>query len=161
MSFDIDAKKKYLLNIIIKIINTDVKHLPLVCQEQINSYSGMKIFLIKLLSQGFFSTRDKSCLMEYILRRIIANMPAALYRYALALLSTGQCAAAIIHLNRSIIQGHLPSCATKAWILINSRDGVANKYDKAFYLVEKGARLGCHRCKEVIYHCRMHWERWN
>ena len=119
------------------------------------------IFLIKLLTQGCPSTRDKSDLMKYILRRIIANMPAVLYRYALTLLSTGRCAAAMIHLNRAIILGHLPSCATKAWILINSRDGVANNYKEAFYLVEKGARLGCHRCEEVIYHCRMYWERRN
>jgi len=77
-------------------------------------------------------------------------MPAALYQYALALVSTGQCATAIIHLNLSIVHSHLPSCALKAWMLLEGREGVAQDWNGAFELVEEGARLGCHHCKGVI-----------
>jgi TPR repeat protein len=91
--------------------------------------------------------------MKYIIRRIIANMPAALYQYALALVSTGQCATAMVHLNSSIIRGHLPSRALKAWMLLGGREGVAKVCNAAFELVEEGARLCCHHCQGIMACC--------
>jgi len=91
--------------------------------------------------------------MKYILRRIIANMPAALYQYALALVSTGQCAVAMIHLNRSIIRGHLPSRALMAHLLLGKREGVVMNHKKVFQLAEEGTRLGCHHCQGVLAYC--------
>jgi TPR repeat protein len=91
--------------------------------------------------------------MKYILRRITANMPASLYKNALALVSTGQCAVAMEHLNRSIIRGHLPSRALKACLLINGREGVAKDHNTAFELAEEGERLGCHHCQGVMAWC--------
>ena len=114
---------------------------------------SMKIFLIKLLAQNCPSTRYRSYLMKYILRRIIANMPAALYQYALALVSTGQCAVAMKHLNRSIIRGHLPSRALMAHLLLGESEGVVMNNKKVFQLAEEGTRLGCHHCQGVLAYC--------
>ena len=50
-------------------------------------------------------------------------MPAALYRHALTLISTGQCATAMAYLNRSIIIGHLLSRALMTWMLLDCRYG--------------------------------------
>ena len=94
-------------------------------------------------------------LEAHILRYIIANMPAALYRHALTLVSTGQCAIAMIHLNLAIYLGHLPSRALKAWMLIHGRKGVAPDNNLAFELVKDGTRLGCHHCQGVMARCYM------
>jgi hypothetical protein len=132
--------------LLIKLIIADVNDVPYSLKKILFSCFGMKIYIIQLLTQGCPSTRDKSYLMKYILQRLIANIPAALYQYALALVSTGQCAAAMVHLNRSIIRGHLPSCALKAWMLINGREGVAKDRNRAYELVEEGA----HKQLEIL-----------
>ena len=134
-----------------KLILLDINDVPYNRRQLLSSYSDIMRFLIKLLTQGCPSTRDRSCLMKYIIQRIIANMPAALYQHALALVSTGQCAAAIVHLNRAIIRGHLPSRALVAWMQIEGRrKNVAKDWNGAFELVEEGARLGCHHCQGIM-----------
>jgi hypothetical protein len=143
-----------------KVSNADTQDVSLSIQQRLSSFYGIKLMLIQRFLQGCSRLRHNRYLQTYILRRLIANMPAALYRYALVLLSTEQCAA-MIHLNRSIIRGHLPSRATKAWILINGKEGVSKNLNEAYYLVEEGARLGCHYCQEVIDLCNMYWNRWS
>ena len=96
------------ISLLIKLIIADINDVRYSSRQQLSSYCDIMLFLINLLTQGCPSTRDKSYLMKYILLRLIANMPAALYHYTLALVSTGQFAAAMVHLNRSIIRGHLP-----------------------------------------------------
>jgi TPR repeat protein len=144
------------LSLLIKLIIADINDVRYSQRQLLSSYSDIMRFLIKLLTQGCPSTRDRSYLMKYIIRRIIANMPAALYQYALALVSTGQCATAMVHLNSSIIRGHLPSRALKAWLMLGGREGVAQDRDAAFELVEEGARLGCHHCQGVMAKCYRH-----
>jgi TPR repeat protein len=136
-----------------KLILLDMDDVPYNCRQLLSSYRDIMLFLIKLLTQGCPSTRDRSYLMKYILRHIIANMPAALYQHALALVSIGQCATAMIHINRAIIRGHLPSRALKAWLLIDGREGVAQDRNRAFELAEEGTRSGCHHCQGVMARC--------
>jgi TPR repeat protein len=109
----------------------------------------MKILLIKLWLKDSPSTRCAIKLETLILRRIIANLHETLYQYALALVATGQCTTAMIHLNLAITRGHLPSRA------LNGSKGVARDYKKAFELVEEGSRLGCHHCQGVMAGCTM------
>ena len=144
-----------------KVSNADTQDVSHSIQQRLFSLYGIKLMLIQRFLQDGPRLRQNRYLQTYIIRRLIANMPAALYRYALTLLSTEQCAAAMIHLDRAIIREHLPSCATKAWILINSREGVAKNLNRAYYLVEKGALLGCRHCQEVIDFCNMYWNRWS
>jgi len=66
---------------------------------------------------------------------------------------SGQCAAAVVPLQRAIDLGHLPSRALMAWLLSNGREGVAKDQQTAFKLAEEGARLGCHHCKGVMASC--------
>jgi len=80
-------------------------------------------------------------------------MPAALYQYALALVSTGQCATAMAQLNLAITKSHLPSRALMAHLLIKGREGVAEDRNRAFELAKEGAHLGCHHCQGVLAEC--------
>jgi TPR repeat protein len=139
-----------LLRKLIKADNQDVTHDR---RQQLHYYFGMTLFVSLQFLKGCPNARSMRHLHILILRRIIANMPAALYQYALALVSTGQCAAAIVHLNRANTSGHLPSRALKAHIMIDDREGVAKDYKKAFELVEEGARFGCHHCQGVLSDC--------
>jgi TPR repeat protein len=141
------------LSLLQKLTYADSKDVLYNHRQRNSSCFGMKLLLIQLLTQGCPSTRDRSYLMKYILQRLIANMPAALYRYALILVSTGQCANAVIQLNRAIIRGHLPSRALMSQMMIQGREGVAKDRNRAFELVEEGARLGCHHCQGVMAMC--------
>jgi len=134
----------------LRIDNNDVPHNR---QQLLYYYFGMKILLTKFLLKDSPSTRCAINLETLILRRIIANLHEALYQYALALVSTGQCATAMIHLNLSIIRGHFPSRALKTHMMIDGREGVAKDENGAFELVEEGARLGCYHCQGVMALC--------
>ncbi len=147
MSFLLTQNDALLLR---KLIQLDMKDAPYNCLLLLFSRCDIKLYLINLLTKGCLSNRDRSYLMKYILRRIIAKMPAALYRHALTLVATGQCAAAMVYLNLAITRGHLPSCALKAWILIKGREGVAKDHIGSFKLVDEGARLGCRHCQGVL-----------
>jgi TPR repeat protein len=133
-----------------KLIIADINDVRYNSRLLLSSCCGMKLLLIKLLTKGCPNARRMRHLQILVLQRIIANMPAALYQYALALVSTGQCATAMIHLNRAIIRGHLSSRAIKAWMLLYGREGVAQDCNAAFELAEEGARLGCHHCQGVM-----------
>jgi TPR repeat protein len=144
------SKELSLLKKLIQADNQDVLHDRLL---QLHYYFGMTLFVSLRFLKGCPNARRMRHLHILIQRHIIANMSAALYQYALTLVSTGQCAAAMVHLNSSIIRGHLPSRALKAHILLDVREGVAKDYKKAFELVEEGARLGCHHCQGVMAEC--------
>jgi hypothetical protein len=90
-------------------------------------------------------------------RRVAAG-PAAAVRDKVAkeaeeLCASGQCAAAVVPLQRAIYLGDLPSLALKAWLLIDGREGVAKDMEKGFELAEEGARFGCHHCQGVMAYC--------
>ena len=69
------------------------------------------------------------------------------------LCASGQYAAAAVALKLAVDLGHLPSRALKAWMLLYGREGVAKDRNRAFELVEEGARLGCHHCQGVMAWC--------
>ncbi len=70
------------------------------------------------------------------------------------LLTAGQCSAAAKRLTRTIaVHRHSPSRALKAWLLLHGRVGVPRDCNRAFALVEKGTRLGCHHCQGVMAFC--------
>ena len=69
------------------------------------------------------------------------------------LCASGQCAAAAVALKLAVDVGHLPSRALKAYMLLAGREGVAIVCNRAFELVEEGARLGCHHCQGVMAWC--------
>ena len=144
------SKELSLLRKLIQADNQDVLHDRL---QQLHYYFGMTLFVSLRFLKGCPNARRTRHLQILVLQRIIANMPAALYQHALALVSTGQCAAAMVHLNRANPIGHLPSRALKAWLLIDGREGVAKDRNTAFELAEEGERLGCHHCQGVMAWC--------
>ena len=88
--------------------------------------------------------------------RIMNSVDAELAaKEAEVLYASGQCAAALVPLQRAIDSGHLPSRALMAHMLLDGREGVAEDHTRAFELVEEGARLGCHDCQGVMALC--HW----
>jgi TPR repeat protein len=66
------------------------------------------------------------------------------------LCASGQCAAAVVALQLAIYLGDMPSRALMAHMLLEGRDGVAKDEMRAFTLVKKGARLGCHHCQGML-----------
>jgi len=125
---------------------------------------GLKGRLVRLLSLGvgghFEPQRNRrACckMMQSIVRRVAAGLAAAVRdkaaKEAEELCASGQCAAAVVPLQRAIDLGDLPSLALKAWLLIEGREGVAVDRKRGFELAEEGARLGCHHCQGVIAYC--------
>jgi len=141
------------LSLLKELILADINDVRYSHRQLLSSYSDIMRFLIKLLTQGCPSPRDRSYLIKHILYRLIANASPILYKKGLALVAIGQCATAMVQLGRSIKNGHLPSRALKAWLLINGREGVAKDWNGAFELAEEGTRLGCHHCKGVMAWC--------
>jgi len=141
------AKLELLLRMLIKSDSSNV-----LLDIRLLSFFTLRSLLIQKLA-GCFKNRHMRYLEAHILRYIIANLPAALYRHALTLDATGQCAIAMIYLKRAIYLGHLPSRALKAWMLISGSKGVAQDCNQAFKLVEEGTRLGCHHCQGVMAWC--------
>jgi hypothetical protein len=96
-------------------------------------------------------------MMLCITRRIASKQMAAVRNEAAKkaeeMCALGQCAAALIPLQQAIDMGHLPSLALMSWLLITGREGVAKDEQRAFKLVEEGARLGCHHCQGVMAEC--------
>jgi TPR repeat protein len=96
-------------------------------------------------------------MMQSNVRRVAAGLAAAVRdkvaTEAEELCASGQCAAAVVPLQRAIDLGHLPSRALMAWLLIDGREGVAQDGESAFALAEEGARLGCHHCQGVVAYC--------
>jgi TPR repeat protein len=95
--------------------------------------------------------------MQSCVRRV-ASKPMAAVRDEAAkdaeeLCASGQCAAAVVPLQRAIYLGDLPSRALKAWLLIDGREGVAEDQKETFKLAEEGARWGCHHCQGVLAYC--------
>ena len=129
---------------------------------------GFKGKLVQLLALGvgrhFEPQRNRrAChqMMHSKVRHIAAGLWTAEVRAvrnkaakeAEDLCASGQCAAAVVALQRAIGLGHLPSLALEAWLLMDGREGVAKDRMKAFKLVEEGARLGCHHCQGVLAFC--------
>jgi len=125
---------------------------------------GLKGRLVRLLSLGvgrhFEPQRNRSAchkMMHINVRRVAAG-PAAAARNKVAkeaeeLCASGQCAAALVPLQRAIHLGDLRSFALKAWLHIGGREGVAKDHKAAFELAEEGSRSGCHHCQGVLAWC--------
>jgi len=125
---------------------------------------GFKGKLVWLLSLGvgchFEPQRNWGACRKMMLsnvRRVAAGSAAAVRdkvaKEAEELCASGQCAAAVVPLQRAIYLGDLPSRALMAWLLLRGREGVAKDEKKGFELAEEGARLGCHHCQGVVAHC--------
>jgi TPR repeat protein len=125
---------------------------------------GFKCKLVRLLSLGtgrhFEPQRNtRAChkMMLSIVRRVAAGLAAAVRdeaaKEAEELCASGQCAAAVVPLQRAIYLGNLPSRAHMAWLLLDGREGVAKDDNRGFDLAEEGARLGCHHCQGVLATC--------
>jgi len=125
---------------------------------------GFKGRLVRLLSlcvgRHFEPQRNwGACrkMMQSNVRHVAAGLAAAVRdkvaKEAKELCASGQCAAAVIPLQRAIDWGDLPSLALKASLLIHGREGVAMDRKRAFELVEEGARLGCCHSQGVMALC--------
>jgi TPR repeat protein len=125
---------------------------------------GLTGKLVRLLSLGtgcHFEPRNKWCachkLMQIAVRRVAAGLAAAVRdkngKEAAELCASGQCAAAVVPLQKAIYLGHLSSLALKAWLLINGREGVAKSMKRGFELAAEGERFGCHHCQGVMAFC--------
>jgi TPR repeat protein len=125
---------------------------------------GLKGALVRLLSLGvghhFEPQRNRRACHQMMLSnaRRVASKPMAAVRdkavkEAEELCASGQCAAAVVPLQRAIDWGDFTSLALKAWLLIDGREGVAMDKKRAFELVVEGAHLGCHHCQGVLAYC--------
>ena len=125
---------------------------------------GFKGRLVRLLSLGvgrrFEPQRTLGAcrkMMQMNARRVAAGLAAAVrkkfVKEAEELCASGQCAAALVPLQRAIHFGDLPSRALKAWLHMDGKEGVAKDEQTAFELAEEGASLGCHHCKGVMACC--------
>jgi len=130
---------------------------------------GLKGQVVRLLSMGVgchFQPQGNwgACrkMMQSNARRFAAGLAAAVrdkaVKEAEELCASGQCAAAVVPLQRAIYLGDLPSRALKAWLLIYGREGIAPDRKRGFELAEEGARSGCHHCQGVLacYYCWGH-----
>jgi len=84
---------------------------------------------------------------------LVAAVGSKVGNEAEELCASGQCAAAAVALKLAVDFGHLPSRALMAHMLIDGREGVAQDGNRAFELVEEGARLGCHHCQGMMAKC--------
>jgi len=125
---------------------------------------GFKGKLVRLLSLGvgchFEPQRNRrAChqMMQSNARRVASKRMAAVRdeaaKEAEELCASGQCAAAVVPLQRAIDFGDFTSLALKAWLLLFGREGVAMDRERGFELAEEGARLGCHHCQGVVAFC--------
>jgi TPR repeat protein len=146
-----------------------VYEISLMCAERLRAVGcGFKSRLVRLLSLGVgrhlepqrnWGTCHK--MMQSTVRRVASKLLAAALaavrdeaaNEAEELCVSGQCAAAVVPLQRAIDLGHLPSRALMAWLLSDGREGVAKDQQTAFELAKEGARLGCHHCKGVMASC--------
>jgi TPR repeat protein len=124
-------------------------------------FKGKLVQLLSLVVGRHFEPQRNwgAChkMMQSNVRRVASKLMAAVRDEAAneaeELCASGQCAAAVVPLQRAIGFGDLPSLALKAWLLINGREGVAMDWNVAFELAKEGARLGCHHCQGVMAYC--------
>jgi TPR repeat protein len=121
--------------------------------------SGMHFFLLNTLMGGLEKRSAKKFKLE-IAQRIaskhVISVRNKAAKEAKELCESGQCASALPLLQKAIDFGDLPSRALMAWMLLDGREGVAQDRNRAFELVEEGARLGCHHCQGVMAKCYMY-----
>jgi len=96
-------------------------------------------------------------MMQSNARRLASKLMAAVRdkaaKEAEELCASGQCAAALVPMQRAIAFGDFTSLALKAWLLIYGREGITEDPKTGVELAEEGARLGCHHCKGVLAFC--------
>jgi TPR repeat protein len=129
---------------------------------------GLKGKLVRRLSLGtdcYFEPCRNRCACHKLMYLKVGRVAASLTHSLAAaagnkageeaeeLCASGQCAAAAVALKLAVDLGHLPSRALMAHMLIDGREGVAQDCNRAFELVEQGARLGCHHCQGVLAFC--------
>ncbi len=124
--------------------------------------NGNLVQLLSLGTGGHFEQQPRNWgarrkMLQSIVRRVSARLAAEVRGKvaieARELCASGQCAAAVVSLKLAVDLGDLPSRALNAWMLIEGREGVAMDRNRAFELVEEGARMGCHHCQGVMSLC--------
>jgi TPR repeat protein len=103
-------------------------------------------------------------LMQRILRWIAAQSANTALRQqreiearakkAESLVNEGLCSTAADLLQVNASNGHLPSQAHLAWMMLEGRKGVAKNRRRAFELASSGTLLGCSDCKGVLAYVR-------
>jgi TPR repeat protein len=126
-----------------------------------NGFTGKLVWLLSMgVGRRFEPAKHwGTCckMMQCNLRHVAAGLAAAVLdgvvKEAEELCTSGQCAAALVPLQRAIDLGHLPSRALKAWLLVRGRAGVAEDRKAAAALANEGLGLGCHHCQGVMAYC--------
>jgi len=124
---------------------------------------GLKHKLVWLLSRKndcYFQPKEVYHMMACIARRVasrqVSTMRAKAAKQANELCTLGQCAAALVPLQKAIYLRDSSSFALKAWLLIHGREGVVKDYNEAFDLANEGVRLDCHHCQGVAAYCYLY-----
>jgi TPR repeat protein len=126
-------------------------------------FKGKIVQLLALRSGHQFQPQQNwpAChrFMQMTVRRVASKHLAAMRdcfaKEAEELCALGQCAAALLPLQRAICLMDSKSLAQKAWLLIEGREGCQRDEAKAFELATRGVRLGCHHCQGVL--AMLHW----
>jgi hypothetical protein len=79
-----------------------------------------------------------------------AAVNEALFQQAQQLYAAGKYAATVAKYKEAIANGHAPSHAELAWLLMSGRAGVRVNQQKAFELAEKGASMDCMHSRGVL-----------
>lgn len=74
----------------------------------------------------------------------------ALFQQAQQLYAVGKYVATVAKYKEAIANGHAPSHAELAWLLLSGREGVCVNEQKAFELAEKGASMDCMHSRGVL-----------
>lgn len=135
------------LKVIRQLICADSRNKLHCRQHKLYYYFAMKLFMTLQLLKGQSNIRH---MKHLILRRIIANMPAALYQYAYKLVNTGQHVNAVHQLQRAIDHGHLPSREFLGYMLTQGVKGIRIDRERAFALVNT-FHLDCQGMMAVLH----------
>jgi hypothetical protein len=122
---------------------------------------GLMAMLVLCLTHGINCPAKTRRLVrvEGVVQHVAAVRTAAaneaLFQQAQQLYAVGKDAATVAKYKEAIANGHAPSHAELAWLLLFGRVGVRVNQQKAFELAEKGASMDCMHCRGVlafIYH---------
>jgi TPR repeat protein len=146
-----------------KLLYTYISLMTLTPVEYRNTVGyGLKHKLVCLLSQNESSFQQEkffhnmmACIARRVSSKQVASMRDKAANQANELCMLGQCAAALVPLQKAIYLRDCSSRALKAWLLIQFREGVVIDHNEAFELVKEGVRLECHHCQGVAAYCYM------
>ena len=88
--------------------------------------------------------------VEHVAAVRAAAANEALFQQAQQLYAVGKYAATVAKYKEAIANGHAPSHAELAWLLLSGREGLCVNEQKAFKLAEKGASMDCMNSRGVL-----------